>query len=375
MDFYVGLYFKLHSTHRPNSMKKTVIKRRKRVPAAGVSPGRMSDQAAAEALVAVGRIGGHGSAGGGEDDSEGEAVEQPRKKRSRKSGRNGKEKGGRRKGDDDDGDDGEAGLDDDGEPTRKKARDGWADVTGPSSSVSPRLDHRSQQQNQDPYAHLQRSTGGAPHQFLGSPHHHGGFDLPPLNAALGGDRDRNNYGYNPAMGVHFPGAASYIRSGSGAPSRTHSPLNPAGLGGGPGPGYALPPPQQLIHGGAGGGYYPNIGHSPGAHDAPPTVMAGLMNMGLGMGSVIPPPSAIPTIGELERHYYQLAEQKRGMEEMLDRTDRMMISVKRGLDEMKAGQGEDGGSIGGGATVPLNRPNSDGKERRDIWPTSDPSNRD
>ncbi|KIJ65285.1 hypothetical protein HYDPIDRAFT_88957, partial [Hydnomerulius pinastri MD-312] len=29
-----GLYFKLHGTHRPNSMKKTVIKRRKRVPAA-----------------------------------------------------------------------------------------------------------------------------------------------------------------------------------------------------------------------------------------------------------------------------------------------------------------------------------------------------
>ncbi|KAI0825706.1 iron transporter biosynthesis regulating transcription factor, partial [Irpex lacteus] len=26
-----GLYFKLHGTHRPNSMKKTVIKRRKRV--------------------------------------------------------------------------------------------------------------------------------------------------------------------------------------------------------------------------------------------------------------------------------------------------------------------------------------------------------
>ncbi|KAJ3918785.1 iron transporter biosynthesis regulating transcription factor, partial [Lentinula edodes] len=29
-----GLYFKLHGTHRPTSMKKTVIKRRKRVPAA-----------------------------------------------------------------------------------------------------------------------------------------------------------------------------------------------------------------------------------------------------------------------------------------------------------------------------------------------------
>ncbi|KAJ7467776.1 hypothetical protein B0H11DRAFT_1732644 [Mycena galericulata] len=34
-----GLYFKLHGTHRPTSMKKTVIKRRKRVPAAGAGEG------------------------------------------------------------------------------------------------------------------------------------------------------------------------------------------------------------------------------------------------------------------------------------------------------------------------------------------------
>lgn len=90
-----GLYYKLHGVHRPDSMKKTVIKRRKRVPAAtsksgGHSSGadgkisaaaedlsgapyhhnppptslhahdeprmQMSDRAAAEALVAVGRV-------------------------------------------------------------------------------------------------------------------------------------------------------------------------------------------------------------------------------------------------------------------------------------------------------------------------------
>jgi GATA-binding protein, other eukaryote len=384
---FPGLYFKLHGTHRPNSMKKTVIKRRKRVPAAGVSPGRMSDQAAAEALVAVGRIGGHGSGGGGDDESDGEVAEQPRKKRARKSGvgKNDKDKGGRggrrRGGDDDDGDDGEGGIDEDGEPRRKKSRDGsgWADVTGPSSSSSPRLDPRSQAQNQDPYAHLQRG------QFLGSPHHHGGFDLPPLNAAIGGDRDRNAYSpYNPAMAGHYPGApSSYIRSGSNAPSRTHSPLGPAGLGGGPGQGYALPPPHQLMHAhGGGGGYYPVMGHSPGSHEPPASVMAGLMGMGMTMGvPTSSSPSAIPTVGELERHYYQLSEQRKGMAEMLERTDRMMISVKKGLDEMKAGQqGEEGngGGVdvggGGGAAVPLNRPSSDGKDRRDIWPT-DPSPRD
>lgn len=93
-----GLYYKLHGVHRPDSMKKTVIKRRKRVPAAAAKPGasanghssgadgkttaaeapapdpsgapyhpslntahdesyvQMSDRAAAEALVAVGRV-------------------------------------------------------------------------------------------------------------------------------------------------------------------------------------------------------------------------------------------------------------------------------------------------------------------------------
>lgn len=67
-------------------MKKTVIKRRKRVPAApGGSPSaqdRMTDQAAAAILASVGRP--HGSQAGTEESAE-EAEGQPRKKRARKS--------------------------------------------------------------------------------------------------------------------------------------------------------------------------------------------------------------------------------------------------------------------------------------------------
>ena len=67
-------------------MKKTVIKRRKRVPAApGSSPSahdRMTDQAAAAILASVGRP--HGSQTGAEESAE-EAEGQPRKKRQRKS--------------------------------------------------------------------------------------------------------------------------------------------------------------------------------------------------------------------------------------------------------------------------------------------------
>jgi len=87
LDFSLGLYYKLHGTHRPEAMKKTVIKRRRRVPAnnpagAPATPGQGHhqsssssprsalrprspvsaiphhlnlEQQAAEALVAVGR--------------------------------------------------------------------------------------------------------------------------------------------------------------------------------------------------------------------------------------------------------------------------------------------------------------------------------
>ncbi|EED81869.1 predicted protein [Postia placenta Mad-698-R] len=49
---------------------------------------------------------------------------------------------------------------------------------------------------------------------------------------------------------------------------------------------------------------------------------------------VPP---VPTVMELERHYFELAEQRRRLEEILERTDRMMAGVKRGMDEMRAGQ--------------------------------------
>ena len=34
--FFQGLYFKLHGTHQPNSMKKTIIKHQKCISAAGM---------------------------------------------------------------------------------------------------------------------------------------------------------------------------------------------------------------------------------------------------------------------------------------------------------------------------------------------------
>ncbi|KAF8547287.1 kinase-like protein [Imleria badia] len=51
-----GLYFKLHGSHRPNSMKKTVIKRRKRSPAAAPGAAGDSPASAKRAKPAVSKL-------------------------------------------------------------------------------------------------------------------------------------------------------------------------------------------------------------------------------------------------------------------------------------------------------------------------------
>ena len=238
-------------------MKKTVIKRRKRVPAAG-SAGRLSDQAAAEALVSVGR-GVH--AGTGDEEEDEEDSPEPKRKRPRRSfpraRRGGKDKG--KEGDDEEGGESEA-------------QHNWemADLPRPGS------------------------RGG----FLHPPHPFtvpGGFELPPLGSALGPGTDLSGVlaGYVAAKSA-FHGPASYIRSGSGAPSRTHSPL----------------PGASAAYASIGGYGFPR-GHSP-------VLMGGV----------------VPTAAELERHYYELHEHRRGLVDFLERTDRLIDGVKRGLDEMR-----------------------------------------
>lgn len=320
-----GLYFKLHGTHRPNSMKKTVIKRRKRVPAAaGMSSGRMSDQAAAEALVSVGRL---GSQHANTEESDGEIEEpQPRRKRARR-GKSDREKGRLREKDDDE-DMGEA--EEEQEPisrrknertTRKASRDShgsaWAEgtsiqqiaealsgVTGDRAHSLP----RGSDMERFAHAHHLARTGSGHGAFMAAPH--AGFDLPPLNAALG--ERFGGYGPPGLLGNRdFGGTpSSYMRSGSNAPSRTHSPLNP-GLAA-PGAGYVLPPPHSMSH-----GYYGPLGPSPPPHD----VLNGVLTSG------------VPTASELRQHYLELHEQRKRLEDMIQKTDALMAGVKRGLDDI------------------------------------------
>ena len=160
----------------------------------------------------------------------------------------------------------------------------------------------------DRFAHHLGRVPSGHGAFIASPH--AGLELPPLNAALG-----ERYGYGPPglLGARdFVGGApsSYMRSGSNAPSRTHSPLNP-GLAAGVG--YALPPPHVVGHGYYGLGH----GHSPPPHD----VLNGVLT------------AIVPTASELRQHYLELHEQRRRFEELIEKTDKMMAGIKRGLDEM------------------------------------------
>jgi GATA-binding protein len=347
-----GLYYKLHGTHRPNSMKKTVIKRRKRVPAASggvgsgngvsvaVSPttGRLTEQAAAEALVSVGRVQERASeeeSGGLDDDEE----EEPKRKRARRGvGVNGKVEsapivrrrstrtrtatrelgsGGSAEGRDDDED-----MDvDAGGKRRRKGTSSRQDIVmsdsrqGSLSRSSSRaaLIH---EVHMDRYGRAYASASPALH----SGSHLGGFDLPPLNAALGGgEMSHMVLGMSGpgSRGLVFPTSAgyvggtsgrefgsSYIRSGSAAPSRAHSP-SPLGSN------FVLPP---LHHQHLSSHLYGN--GSPHHHS--------------GCSSA----NGVPSISELERHYYTLAEEKRRLEEMLDRTEKLMGGVRRGMDELR-----------------------------------------
>ncbi|KAI0326997.1 hypothetical protein GY45DRAFT_1309531 [Cubamyces sp. BRFM 1775] len=351
-----GLYFKLHGTHRPNSMKKTVIKRRKRVPAAPGAPGspsqqdRMTDQAAAEVLASVGRAVPSGS-GAAQEDSE----EEPPKKRARRPrASKAREKGT-------DGMDVDEEDEDEGKPRKRRAGGGrgarggsressnvtqagqWGETMMQGMGDAQMLEHRPGSAGQHPPPQEHGYGAGAP-RGNPFPPAHANQTLPGLIAALGPEvvtsLMNSQYG---ALPPPPPPPSSYVRSGSaagnvpvgpgGVPSRTHSPLAGHPMNAPPpGAHYAVPPPL----------------HVP-AHAPPPPfpgpVGPSFYHTGSAQAMGPPPPHPqmmdgsgaphVPSVAELDHHYRELAEQRRRLEEMLERTDRMMAGVKRGLVEMRA----------------------------------------
>jgi hypothetical protein len=197
-----GLHHKLHGTHHPNSTEKTVIKRRKRVPAASdasastnVPPSvstRLTEQAAAEALVSVSRsqdrASGEDSDGAGAEDGDGD-DDGPRRRRARR-GANGnppaslarrrsaaRAKVSTRRPTPEDKDEAE----DDVDTGSKRQKGSQRDILLAESragSLSRSSSHAA--------FHIDRYGRGhtADSPSLHSTSHVGGFDLPPLNAVL-----------------------------------------------------------------------------------------------------------------------------------------------------------------------------------------------
>jgi GATA-binding protein len=239
-----------------------------------------------------------GSGGSGEEMDEDDS---PRRKRPRKArnaepvdARRGRSRRGRHA------DDGDAADEDDEDErmrTRKRSREAhdWADG---EPADEPRYGFGGPMP-----ARGHSFTGVMP----GVPTHAGfaGLDLPPLPAVLGPSLAGLYAGAPPPL---FAGAqSSYLRSGSAATSRAHSPLAPHSAPAAHG-GYVLPPPLGRSRSPGGRGTF----------DAP----------------VLPPPG-VPTLPQLEHHYRELGERRRWLEDMLAKTDAIMAGVQRGIEDMRA----------------------------------------
>ncbi|KAJ7588321.1 hypothetical protein C8J56DRAFT_785898 [Mycena floridula] len=267
-----GLYYKLHNAHRPTTMKKNVIKRRKRVPAATstpgpvqTGPGRMTDQAAAEALVAVGRYSQGGGAGTEDSEFEGDSPDQPKKKRARKSAPKNR-------------------ADEDDAMDTWEGEKQWMGDAGPSSPYrDPRFAMR------------------------------GGFD--PLHS---------NHVVAAAAFLNPAQPASFMRSGSAAPSRTQSPSHP--------------------------------GMAPAQFYGPADNISTLVNW---LGS-------FPSVAEMERQSAHMTESCRKMEETLERSKQMLASFNKGLAELKAAAPPQPEAPA--ASVPLARTEKD-RNRESVWPVA------
>jgi hypothetical protein len=90
--------------------------------------------------------------------------------------------------------------------------------------------------------------------------------------------------------------------------------------------------------------------------------------------------SVPTMTELEQHYYELLEHRRKLEEMFDRTDKLLLGVRKGMDELRGGGAPQGpapaSSTAAQASV-LRAGSTAEKERtrESVWPIIDATARE
>lgn len=370
----------MHGTHRPNSLKKTVIKRRKRVPAATNTPistqthtfvpqqplptttppssATMSDRDAAEALDALGKAGRrsapihqHPSQEAVFDSDQAQEPQRKRVRRTKSSGtaasdRESSVSPGQRE-------DNAARITDDVQRDREEYE---------RNTLTPVGTH-TWEINQHPHAH----SGG-------SPHGHGGFDLPPLAEldVLSGAHPHSHPHH------HMVGSnRSFSYPSSGA--RTHSPHDAHQSGhqntaaqsptGTPQGSLHLPPlshahphtflPSHLSQARSRGAE--THAHMAFAqHQHQPQQQQHIHQTGSFAEQQHQLPT--PTYSELAAHYGELHEERRRLEGLLAKTNDMMRGVKRGLDELRAA-----GAPGSAAPQEsLRLPSRERREREVVW---------
>lgn len=108
-------------------------------------------------------------------------------------------------------------------------------------------------------------------------------------------------------------------------------------------------------------------HSPPApHPDAPTSLSASNNGQANSGG-----SGIPTYAELKRHYEELHEERKRLDELVEKNERMLGGVKRGLEEMRAGGLGVGMGLVGGAALALNLMREGDRERprsrASVWP--------
>lgn len=336
-----GLYHKLHGTHRPETMKKTVIKRRKRVAAAGsrnnndgasptptqqpiiypatgqVAGMNTAEQAAAEALASWGgpasqQSGQQSTPQSGVEDDGGEG---PKKKKIKRAPKKPKDTA--------------AG------PAQEKADESMDVDQHPVGGTSrAAAEYRQPVAIRHPVVAARSNDDGFLPRFASPSAQGQGVELPPLipNLLRGnpeeGGAGTSSRGYSPSP------LASLGRGSSSPMVHSHNQLPPIF------PSSSQPrhhsysdqghplrrsPPESLLH-------PPGIGPSSRSTSAQS-----------GASSRHSPPAGdyhsaphgyVPSVAELERHYEELRQERMRLEDMVHKTSRLMEGVKRGIDEMR-----------------------------------------
>jgi hypothetical protein len=88
--------------------------------------------------------------------------------------------------------------------------------------------------------------------------------------------------------------------------------------------------------------------------------------------------SVPSMTELEQHYYELLDHRRKLEEMFDKTDKLLLGVRKGMDELRGGGAPQGPASAPSTAAQVVRTGSTAEKERtreSVWPIIDATTRE